>query len=94
MANKIISLRKKQTDSTRDLGDRENSDLYLTTDVQNTYKHLPTASDINKELIFVENNLSNIKDYMKQFHINLCLTDKLPTTDSVSNCWNGTSPVR
>ena len=91
MRNKIISLRKQQSDSARDLG---NSDLYLTTDVHNTYENLPTASDIRKKLIFLQNNLSNIKDYMKKFHINLCLVDNLASSDEKSNCWLGTSLAR
>ncbi|CAB4008472.1 glypican-5-like [Paramuricea clavata] len=86
--NTIISLRKQQPDSPRDLG---NGDLYLTTDVQNSYDDLPTANDITKDLTFLRRNLSDIKYYMKMFYINLCFTDNLSTApDDVSKCWLGT----
>lgn len=92
MGNKIISLRKKQTDSTRDLG---NGDLYLTTDVQNSYESLPTASDVSRKLIFLQRNLSNIRNYMKMFHIRLCLGNNLSADPTdVSQCWLGSTVGR
>ncbi len=92
MGNKIISLRKQQTDSTRDVGNGD--DLYLTTDtdVRNSYQHLPSAAKISEKLTFLQNNLSDIKDYMKMFHVNLCLDNNLSTApNDVSKCWIGTS---
>lgn len=93
--NKIVSLKTKQTDDlpTRDRG---NGDLYLlTTDEQNSYKHLPTASDISERLIFLYKNLSFIKTHMKAFHINLCLNDGLSASaNNTDKCWVGTGMGR
>ncbi|XP_028400982.1 glypican-1-like [Dendronephthya gigantea] len=83
--NKIIS-RKQKTDSTRDLG---NSDLYIQTDVQNSYQNLPSASDISRKLIFLRGNLSDIKIHMIMFADNICSKGDISAPKD-KKCWIGT----